>query len=411
VAESIWILPTLAMVAAVLTVRLLRLVETRAGIAPTPSTDTALAVLDTMAAAMFTFIVFFSSALLVAVQLASAQLSPRVISIVFRGPVTTAALVTFVYTFTLTLAALVEVKESVPFLTSRVAGYSSLVSLGVFLFLVDHVAKVLRPAGALWSVAELGWRIVESSYPNRLGQGENGPASSAAPSGPPRRIIRSSNNGVVLALDVPGLVRLAQRGNCLIELAPQVGDYVASGDPLLRIFEGGDSLPQEVLLGSIALGQERTPQQDPAFAFRIIVDIASKALSPAINDPTTAVLAIDKIHLLLHKVGERRLDDERVRDASGRLRFLYRTPGWDDFVHLAVTEVRQFGAGSIQIHRRLRAMLESLIRVLPAQRVELLRKELSLLERSAERAFPDPEDHALAMKPDPQGVGGGLQSW
>jgi uncharacterized membrane protein len=152
--------------------------------------------------------------------------------------------------------------------------------------------------------------------------------------------------------------------------------------------------------------QERTLQQDPTFAFRIMVDIASKGLSPAINDPTTAVLAIDQIHNLLRSVGVRRLDDGRVRDAAGTLRLVYRTPDWDDFVHLAVTEIRQFGGVSIQVARRLRAMLEGLIRTLPEDRTTLLRKELDLLHRSAKRFFVEPEDQALAQVSDFQGVGG-----
>ena len=105
------------------------------------------------------------------------------------------------------------------------------------------------------------------------------------------------------------------------------------------------------LCQSVAVGQERTLEQDPTFAFRILVDIASKGLSPAINDPTTAVLALDQIHHLLRDVGSRRLDDERICDPAGRLRLIYRTPGWKDFVQLAVTEIRQFGGTSIQVDR------------------------------------------------------------
>jgi uncharacterized membrane protein len=155
---------------------------------------------------------------------------------------------------------------------------------------------------------------------------------------------------------------------------------------------------------SVAVGQERTLEQDPAFAFRIIVDIASKGLSPAINDPTTAVLALDQIHHLLRDLGQRHLDDERVRDGAGRLRLAYRTPDWEDFVQLAVTEIRQFGGASIQVARRLRAMLVNLIQTLPEERAGLLRQ--ALLHRSAERFFTDPEDQALADVSDPQGVGG-----
>ena len=147
-------------------------------------------------------------------------------------------------------------------------------------------------------------------------------------------------------------------------------------------------------------------EQDPTFAFRIIVDIASKGLSPAIDDPTTAVLAIDQLHHLLRDVGGRHLDEGLVHERSGALRLVYSTPDWEDFVHLAVTEIRQFGGSSIQVARRLRAMLENLADVLPPERTALLRGELTLLRRSTERFFPEPEDQALADVSDSQGVGG-----
>src|SRR5262249_38481168 len=153
-----------------------------------------------------------------------------------------------------------------------------------------------------------------------------------------------------------------------IEMVPQVGDHVAAGDPLFRVFPGDATLPAAALCQSVAVGQERTLQQDPTFAFRIMVDIALKALSPAINDPTTGVLALDHIHHLLGRVGHRHLDDGRVRGAAGRLRLVYRTPDWQDFVRLAVTEIRLCGAQSVQVSRRLRAMLENLSQTLPDER-------------------------------------------
>jgi len=100
------------------------------------------------------------------------------------------------------------------------------------------------------------------------------------------------------------------------------------------------------------------------------------------------------------------LDTGQVRDSEGKLRLIYRTPDWEDFVRLAVTEIRQFGGESIQIVRRLRAMLENLIAVLPPPRTDLLRKELMVLHRSSERRFADPEDRELAGISDAQGVGG-----
>jgi uncharacterized membrane protein len=407
VANSIWILPLLSMFAAFGTARLLYWIEGRMGWESAVSPDTAQTVLGTLASSMFTFIVFVSSALLVAVQLASSQLTPRIIAIVFRDPITRGSLVVFVFAFTFALAALVRVDAKVPALTAYLAAYSCLVSLGVFLYLIDHVGKSLRPSGALWAVASRGRDIIEGVYPNRLPESQNAtPAPADVLGEAPACTIASPRDGVVLAFDIRGLVLLAERADCVLEMVPQVGDFIAAGDPLLRVFRGGAGLPVETFRQSVAVGQERTLEQDPAFAFRILVDVASKGLSPAINDPTTAVLALDQIHHLLRNVGSRRLDDGRVCDAAGRLRLLYRTPDWEDFVYLAITEIRQFGGTSIQVTRRLRAMLENLIQTLPEERTVLLRRELELVRRSAERFFTEPEDRTLAEISDFQGVGG-----
>ncbi len=406
VTNSIWVFPLLSMMAAMVAAPLLHGAEEALGWKSSLNPETARVVLGTMASSMFTFIVFVSSALLVAVQLASAQLTPRIIALVFRDPHTKLSLTLFVFTFTFSLAVLVRIDNSVPPLTARLAAYGCVASLGVFLFLIDHVGKVLRPSGAMRSVAILGRGVIERVYPRRLAESQEvskEPVNSLT--APPTGTVSSLKDGVVLAFDIRGLVSLAQRADCVIEMVPQVGDFVAIGDPLFRIFQGGATLPASALRQAVAVGQERTLEQDPTLVFRILVDIASKGLSPAINDPTTAVLALDQIHHLLRNVGTRRLDDERVRDAMGRLRLVYRTPDWEDFVHLAVTEIRHFGGESIQVARRLRAMLEDLIQTLPAERAPLLRQELSLLHRSAERFFLEPEDRVLAEVSDFQGVG------
>ena len=106
----------------------------------------------------------------------------------------------------------------------------------------------------------------------------------------------------------------ARRANGVIEFVPQVGDFVAVEDPLFHLYGGAGAIDDGSLRGAVALGSERTMEQDPTFAFRILVDIAIKALSAAINDPTTAVLAIDQLHRLLRLVGLRNLGSEELRD-------------------------------------------------------------------------------------------------
>jgi uncharacterized membrane protein len=405
--HSLWVFPVLSMFVALVLVWLLHGIEEAMGWRSGSDPDTARTVLDTLSASMFTFIVFVSSALLVAVQLASAQLTPRIIALVFRNPITKASLTLFVFAFTFTLAAQMNIKGTVPLLTSRLAAYGCLASLVAFLFLIDHIGKALRPSGALGVVAWLGRRVIDDVFPRRLTEVRDAPPDAAeVPRGEPTHTIANLKDGVVLAFDRQGLVALAGRADCVIEMVPQVGDFIGFGDPLFRVYGGKLERIEQDLLHSVAVGQERTLEQDPTFAIRIMVDIASKGLSPAINDPTTAVLAVDQIHHLLRNVGNRGLEDGRVRDAAGRLRLVYRTPDWEDFVYLAVTEIRQFGGASIQIARRLRAMLENLIQTVPAGRAALLRQELVILHRSAERFFAEPEDRALAEVSDFQGVGG-----
>ena len=401
-----WLLPVISIPVAMVTVNLLSRLERAMGWEAEVSRDTAMAVMGTIAASTFTLVVVVSSATLVAVQLASAQLTPRIISLVYRDTVRKLTLAVFVFTFTFSVAALVRIHDTVPLLTSYLAAYGFIINLGLFLYSLDFLGKSLRPSSALRNVAHIGREVIRSVYPRPLDEHSAASKPIKILEGQPDRLVLNSEDGAVLAFDMKGLVSLAERSNCVIELMPQVGDFIAIGDPLFRVFAGGKNLSEETLRNSVAIGSERTMEQDPMFVFRIIVDIASKALSPAINDPTTAVLAIDQLHHLLRDVGTRYLADGREKDRAGEVRLVYRTPDWEDFVQLSITEIRQYGQHSVQIMRRMRSMLENLIATLPDRRAPLLHRELSLLTSSSRRSFADSDDQELAEGSDPQGIGG-----
>ena len=131
-----------------------------------------------------------------------------------------------------------------------------------------------------------------------------------------------------------------------------------------------------------------------------------KALSPAINDPTTAVLAIDQLHRLLRSVGKRNLRTDNITDELGKLRVIVRAPNWEDFVNLSCTELRRYGADSIQVVRRLRAMIENLILTLPEDRHAALQAQVALLDHVIKGIYSLPEELALAQTTDSQGLGG-----
>jgi uncharacterized membrane protein len=407
VRNSIWLPSVLAMVAALVSINGLDWVEQRAGWQAGFNPSAALAMFGTLAGSLLTFIVFLSSTLVLVLQIAGGQLSPRIIGLVFRYSVTRFSLTLFTFTFTFTLAFVLRIDSGVPALTGYAAGLLCMISLGAFLFLIEHVGRMLRPSGILLAVARLGHEVIRSVYPRSLsGLQKTARGPVRGPEGEPSGRVSSPRDGVLLAFDLAGLVAMARETDCVVELVPQVGDFVAAGSPLFRIF-GSKGMPSaKALCQSVALGQERTVEQDPAFTFRIIVDIASKALSPAINDPTTAVLAIDQIHHLLRSVGGRHLDEGLAYDKTGSLRLVYQTPNWEDFVCLAVTEIRQFGGLSIQVVRRLLAMLENLVETLPPERAPLLIGELERVHRSVERSFTEPEDQFRANVGDLQGIGG-----
>jgi uncharacterized membrane protein len=363
------------------------------------------AILGMAAASMLSFVVFFFSVMLLTVQIASAGLSPRIIARPFQSRVLKACLGLFVFTFMYGTAVLGRLEDRVLEIPVFISVVLTIVSIGAFLFVVEFVGKQLRPATVVANVAREGLQVIRAVYPLPW----SGPAPSPTNALPQKVSSRSiplrGAPGVVIAFHLDRLFRLAVRHDCIIELVPQVGDFVAAGAPLFRIYAGGGRMKSRQLRNAILLGRERTLEQDPAFAFRIIVDIGEKALSAAINDPTTGVIAIDQIQSLLLEVGQRDLSTGTVLDRDGKLRLVYRTPNWEDFVSLAVSEIRQYGGGSVQVVRRLRSMLVSLMGVLPPPRIPALEEQLELLSAAIERSFSDPRDRIRAAVPDSQGLG------
>ncbi len=357
--------------------------------------------------ATLSFIVFTFSSLLVAIQVASTQLTPRVIATtLLRDNSIRLVVALFVFTLAFSVGTLARTQDRVPYLLLLIAFLLGGTSLAAFLYLIDYAARLLRPVSIVWRIGEEGLRVIESVYPARI-EAHHVPTPPRPMLGAPDRIVAHRGvSAIVLAVDLDTLRSEAQRTDGVIEFAHQVGDFAAVGEPLFLLYGGAASADEDKLRSAVAMGPERTIEQDATFAFRVIVDIAIKALSKAINDPTTAVLAIDQLHRLLRATGRRHLHDDVIRGNCGQMRVIFRTASWDDFVHLSCREIRLYGGENFQVARRLRAMLENLLVVLPEARGPALREELELLDLTLERLNLLPEDLALARVPDLQGLGG-----
>jgi len=364
--------------------------------------------LETIITLTLSFLVFTFGSLLVAVQVAGGQYTPRVIATIFlSNNVVRACVGLFVVTLFFALRTLMQMDAAVDQLNAAVSAVLGLLSVVTFLFLIDYAARMLRPVSIVARVGQLGLGVIRSVYPDCTGRPRpvEPPMRLASPA---RTVTNTGASGVVLAVRVEQLLALARNADGIIEVVPQVGDFLAAAEPLFFLHRGAGTIKDSYLNATVARGVERTMEQDPSFAFRILVDIAIKALSAAINDPTTAVLAIDQLHRLLRRVGLQDLRNEAFKDEKGEVRLIVRTPNWEDFVQLSCTEIRHCGVGSIQIARRMRAMLENLMQSLPPHRHAELRQQLDLLDRAVEGFYKFPEDLALARIPDSQGLGGAV---
>jgi len=361
----------------------------------------------TLPAALLSLIVFSLSIILLAVQLASSQYSARVIARVFEAPILKWTLGIFVFTHTYSLFALGRIEDRSPELPVLVALLMNLISLALFLLLIQYVGQSFRPIKLLTVVAADTKQVIAAMFPAPYSPQSEAQDKDKDYWGKPCRCIKNNQKaGVFVAFDQTGLVELAARQDCVVEFAVAVGEFVAEEQLFFRVHgAGAASINEAALWRCVGLDVERTLDQDPAFGFRIIVDVASKAVSPAINDPTTGVLAIDQLQHLLALIGQRQIDNGIVKDLDGVVRIVYPSCDWKDYVALAVTEIRLYGNTSPQVTRRLQSMYDYLMQVLPASRAGVIEKERALLQQTVEAAYGNKQDREIAAISDYLGFG------
>ena len=194
------------------------------------------AVLSGLSSSLLALIVFAFSILLLAIQIAGGQLSPRIIARVFRMPLLKVILSGFVFSYASSLAALSRIGERVPQLPVALAIAASLASLAVFIYLVQRIGEAFRPGTVMAKIAAETRDVLDAMYPRALAPGEGEHvALSLDPSRADRIVFQQKVSGVVLAFDAEGLRAVATRAGCVVELVPQVGDFLAVGEPLFRL--------------------------------------------------------------------------------------------------------------------------------------------------------------------------------
>jgi uncharacterized membrane protein len=409
---SLWFLPTIFAVAAIgvanLTIWLDARVDAPIGVRPDLVSDpgSAATFAGAIAAATLAFVAVVFATTLVAIQLAASQYSPRAVRIFIRSRITRVTLGLFLTTFVFSVIILVSNRASVTSAKqfAPVVSVTTLLALTVatvfwFIAYLHGVVRLMRVQYLLEAIAAESRRAIEENFPPASAYVDAEPPQ---PDPSPRRLCHTGPAGVVTATDLHGMAELCRQKECWLELAVGVGEYVAHGT-LVALAHGGDLRDRDLTRFFLIRG-ERTFVQDPAFGFRQLVDVAIRALSPAVNDPTTAVQAIDRISDLLAITGDRP-DPTGLRvDSSGTVRVKRKLRNFDGLLVLSLTEVIRYGADAPQVARRLHAMLNELEATLPAQRQAAIARQRSQLEAAVSVMLPAPFA-SVASVADRHGLG------
>ncbi len=416
--SGLWFVPAVFVVGAVALSVVMNRIDRAVGVEESGSlafggdATSAQDLLSTIASSTLTLAGLVFSITIVALVLSSGQFSPRVLRTFLRDQGNQVSLGTFLATFVYALLVLrtVRIGEGnqdafVPGLSITLAIVAALASLGTFVYFVNHIAQSLRVVSIIESLAQETRACIDRNLPvRREGDGGQEPSDTIEVCRPPRSVVDNPAPGVLVGFDDQRLVALAHRHDCLLRMVPMVGDHVPAGAPMFEVHGDAEVEPHR-LLGLVTFSSERTMSRDVAFGFRQLADIAEKALSPSINDPTTAVQVIDRLHDLLRRLPGRSWPTGHHVDEDGGLRLVGPVVGWDGYVSLAFDEIRSYGADSLQITRRLQAVFDDLATVAAPPQQGALDRQRRLLRAAVERSFADVEERHHAGLPDGQGLG------
>lgn len=328
--------------------------------------------LSSIISSMISFTGLVFSITIVVLQLTSSQFSPRVLRTFLDDRGNQLALGIFVATFVYALTVMRVVRAAdegvafVPRISVTFAFALVLASVTVFIYYIHHISHSIRVASIVTAIGDETRRALDKQYPV-----DPRPEPAAPERGPLCRIVHSPRPGVLAAIDTVALVRRAAHADLSVHVKHPLGTFLPTGAALAEV-TGSDpgALSDRDVLAAVQLRRERSIEQDPGFGLRQLVDIAERALSPAINDPTTALQAIDQLHDLLRRAAQRPTPTGRYADEGGTCRLVVPVRGFVDFLDLAVDEIALSAERAPRVRSRLRSMLDDVASIAPRERAE-----------------------------------------
>ncbi|MEO6577536.1 MAG: DUF2254 domain-containing protein [Candidatus Limnocylindria bacterium] len=328
--------------------------------------DGARALLSTVAGSMVTVAGVGFSITIVALVLASTQFGPRLLSLFMRDVTSQATLGTFTGTFTYCILVLRTIRgpdegpsEFVPHLSVTVAVGLTLLSVAALVYFFHHVTVSIQAPNLVATVARDLDRAIDHLHPRDHGQGGPAPDPADVPSIESDAVVVASSTGYVQVVDDAALIALASRHDLCVRLMTRPGLFVIRGNPIIlaRPAAAIDETVADRLRSTLIVGDVRTPEDDIEFSVRQLVEVALRALSPAINDPFTAMAAVDWLGAALARLAREDFPSRHRYDAEGHLRVVADTSTFGGVAHTIFSRIRHYGGTSpVVLNRLLEAM-------------------------------------------------------
>jgi uncharacterized membrane protein len=360
--------------------------------------------MSTIASSMMTVVGVTFSMVLVVLALASSQYTSRILRTFIRNHVTQIVLGIFAGIFTYCLIVLRTIRggDEGSFVPSLAVFFGFVLALGgvaALMFFIHHIASSIEASNIITSVARETIAAIDRMFPEKLGEGPGEDEDDPTPRPPTEqhwRTVPAKESGYIQSVNNAALLRVARDSKTIVRMERGIGEFVVQNTALasLALEDPPDQETIAALQATFSISRYRTVEQDAAFGIRQIVDVALKALSPGVNDNTTAVICVDYLTAILARIAPRQIPSS-CRYEEGELRVIAKGPSFESLLDESFDQIRSSAKGDLAIISRMLDALHTLAGVTASpQRRRTLREQVERLAELAERTVESSHDRS-----------------
>jgi uncharacterized membrane protein len=402
--SSLWLIPTILVIASILlAVGLIELDQVMdVGLREkyprlfAAEAEGARAMLSAIAGSMITVTGVVFSITIVALTLASTQYTSRILRTFMRDRANQIVLGVFLGIFSYCLIVLRTLSggnngQFIPSMAVLAAVVLALVGIGFLIFFIHHIAATIQASEIISSITDETLEAIDNFFPDEIGEDSEDNEDDREVAEPDKAIwhvVPSLSRGYIQKIATDSLLEFARNKGTIVKMEKEIGEFVAKGRPLayLSLEAEPDKETVKKLNAVYAIGSYRTVDQDPAFGIRQLVDIALKALSPGINDTSTAIICIDHLSAILQRAACRRIES-KYRYEDGELRVIAKGLTFQSLLRQSYSQILENGEGNAAVIERMIDAVEEISNLAYNARKRALREQLDIIKEVAERSI------------------------